>query len=260
MRNRDLFPLTGKKILITRAKAQTDGVSAKIRELGGEPAVFPLIQVIPPKDTVALDLAIYHLEQFDWVIFTSVNGVRFFLNRLEKLSFDIQVLSRINIAAVGPKTADVLRKNKLEVHWVPTTYQAEGFLQEMEDYLKPGQKVLLPRANIARKLLPEELRRRGVQVTEVDVYETVIADSLKDELVDLLKKKQVHIITFASSSAVQNFCTILEEEKLEELISGIKIVCIGPITANTAKELSLPVDAVAKPSTMEGLLDAIKNI
>jgi len=249
-------PLFGKRVLVTRARSQASELSEKIAELGGEAYEFPLVKMVPPTDPRPLDEAISQLGSFDWVIFTSPNGVGFFFKRLRELGADIRQM-QAKIAAVGPKTAEALLEKGLAVNVLPGEFRAEGLLDSLEGQLKPGEKVLLPRADIAREVLPRELRDRGLEVTEVDTYETVIDAENAAETIELFREKAISIVTFTSSSTVKNFVQALAQENLQELLEGVQIACIGPVTADTAKELGLAVDIVAKDFSIQGLLDAL---
>ncbi|MFV9511084.1 uroporphyrinogen-III C-methyltransferase [Tepidibacillus sp. LV47] len=252
-------PLFGKRVLVTRARSQASELSSLIQELGGEPVEFPVIKIVPPKDSEAFNRVIQQLEQFDWVIFTSVNGVQSFFDKLKKMRVDIRKMAKARIAAIGPKTAQLLEEKSLIVDVLPQEFKAEGLLDSIKDQLQPGQKVLLPRADIARKILPEQLREKGLEVVEIDAYETVIDAENKDEILDLLKEKKIHIITFTSSSTVRNFVEAFKEEPIQELLEGVTLASIGPITTETATSLGLNVTVTADEYTIPGLVKAISE-
>lgn len=249
-------PLFGKRVLVTRARSQASELSERIAELGGEAYEFPLIKMIPPRDPRPLDDAIVKLDTFDWVIFTSVNGVHFFFKRLRELGTDIRRM-KAKLAAVGPKTADALAEKGLVANVLPGEFRAEGLLDSLQDQLLPGEKVLLPRADIARETLPRMLREKGLEVTEADTYETVIDAENAAETIELFKERAISIVTFTSSSTVKNFVQALAQENLQELLAGVTIACIGPQTADTAKELGLVPSVVARDYSIQGLLDAL---
>ncbi|MBO8163801.1 MAG: uroporphyrinogen-III C-methyltransferase [Brevibacillus sp.] len=249
-------PLFGKRVLVTRARSQASDLSERIAELGGEAYEYPLIKLAPPQELDRLDDALRKLSQFDWVIFTSVNGVNHFFRRMRELCIDIRTLTG-RLAAVGPKTAEALEEKGLTVHVLPADFRAEGLLDSLKGKLVPGESVLLPRADIAREILPKELRAHGLQVTEVDTYQTVVDAGNTEETAALLKDGAIHIVTFTSSSTVKNFVQSMAGHDLHELLAGVKIACIGPITAQTARDLGLPVHIVAADSHIQGLLDAI---
>lgn len=249
-------PLFGTRVLVTRARSQASELSERISELGGEAYEFPLIKMVPPKEQERLDEALHRLDRFDWVIFTSVNGVNHFFKRMRELGVDIRTM-RGRLAAVGPKTAEALEERGLLVSVLPGEYHAEGLLDCLKSELKPGQSVLLPRADIAREILPRELRALGLHVTEVDTYQTVMDADNKQEIVAMLAEKAIHIITFTSSSTVKNFVQALAGCDLQTLLDGVRIACIGPITAQTARDWGLPVHIVAAESHIQGLVEAI---
>lgn len=249
-------PLFGKRILVTRARSQASDLSEQISELGGEAYEFPLVKMLPPKESQPLDDALQNLGKFDWVMFTSPNGVTFFFKRLRELKVDIRTM-KAKIAAVGPKTKEVLEEKGLTVNVLPGEFRAEGLLNSLTGQLNAGEKVLLPRADIARETLPRELQTLGLEVTEVDTYDTVIDAGNVEETVDLLKEKAIHVITFTSSSTVKNFVQAMGDHDLTQLLEGVQIACIGPITADTARQLGLTVDVVAEDYTIQGLVDSI---
>ncbi|GAB7388687.1 uroporphyrinogen-III C-methyltransferase [Bacillaceae bacterium] len=253
-------PLFGKRIVVTRARSQASELAEKIEELGGEALEFPLINIVPPSDTQELDRALRRLGEFDWIVFTSANGVRFFFERMRALKVDIRTMHKARLLAVGPKTAEALEEKGLVVSGIPQDFTAEALFGEWKEEFRPGQTVLLPRANIAREALPRALREKGLNVTDVVAYETVTAEEGKDELVRLLREKKVDIVTFTSSSTVKNFIRLLAGEDVEALMRGVKTACIGPVTARTAEEAGLPVDAVAKESTIEGLVETLLRL
>ncbi|WP_232695631.1 uroporphyrinogen-III C-methyltransferase [Brevibacillus daliensis] len=249
-------PLFGKRVLVTRARSQSSELSEKINELGGEAFEFPLIKMVEPKGLPQLDDALSSLSTFDWVMFTSPNGVGFFFKRLRELKIDIRTLTG-KIAVVGPKTAELLEEKGLTVEVVAKEFHAEGLLESVQDLLHPGQKVLLPRADIARKTLPRQLREMGLDVTEADTYDTVVDAQNAAQAVALFEEKAIHVVTFTSSSTVKNFVDALKEYDLKKLLEGVTIACIGPITAQTATDLGLHVDVTASEFSITGLLDVL---
>jgi len=252
-------PLTGKRIMITRARHQVRELADRIEQLGGEAYAFPLIKIIPPRNSGPLDEALSTIDSFDWVMFTSPNGVRFFLERMEAVGVQ-RSRWRAKVAAVGPRTAAVLQESGFEVHLLPAEYVAEGLLASLRGRLQAGETVLLPRADIARKTLPDELRRMGAIVTEVDAYDTVIDGEQAEEAAELLRSGAIYAVLFTSSSTVKHFVQVMTPFNGLSLIQNVRIVCIGPVTAETAKDRGLPVHAVAETFTVEGLLDALLSI
>ncbi|MDP5272697.1 uroporphyrinogen-III C-methyltransferase [Chengkuizengella axinellae] len=258
-------PLFGKRVLVTRARAQASELADQIDDLGGEAVEFPVIELKQPEDEQTLnklDQALQQLEQYHWVVFTSVNGVDYFFKRLRDLRIDIRTMQHARIAAVGPKTAGALEERGLVVTSIPKQFQGEGLLEGILPELEKNQNVLLPRADIAREYLPKKLNELGLNVTEVDVYENVISDHGLEEVLTYINKNRLNVITFTSSSTVRNLVDILTREGLDakQYLNGVTIVCIGPITAQTAQEYGLNVTKVAEEATIESLIEAIKEI
>jgi len=252
-------PLAGRCVMVTRARHQAKEMIGKIEALGGKAFAFPLLKTVPVEDTGKLDQAIGQLDRFDWVIFTSVNGVRFFWQRLQQLGRDREAFAG-RVAAVGPKTAAAIREYGLEVEPLPSDYVAEGLLESLREKLQQGQRVLLPRADIARKQLPQDLRQLGLEVTEVDVYHTVIDAEQAPLAAEALKRGEIDAILFTSSSTVNHFVQAMSGTGALETLDRVKVACIGPITAQTARQQGLPVHVVAETYTVDGLLEAlIKN-
>lgn len=252
-------PLFGKRIVVTRSREQASVLSKQIIELGGEPYEFPTIKIAPPDDFAPLDEAIKNAAAFQWIIFTSVNGVNIFMHRLRYLGQDIRDLKGVRLCAIGPKTRAVLEDQGLQVDYVPAEFKAEEIIAGLKGKLRPGDKVLLPRADIARKILPQALTEMGANVQDIAAYRTVVEDEDMDAsgLIELLKAKTVDIVTFTSSSTVRNFLGMISGENTEELMKGVLVACIGPITAHTAEEAGLKVTVQATEYTIEGLLNAI---
>ncbi|OEH84199.1 uroporphyrinogen-III C-methyltransferase [Desulfuribacillus stibiiarsenatis] len=251
-------PLFGQRVLVTRARSQASDLSDMIEDLGGEPYEFPTIQILPPNDVQSIDNALAKLGEYDWIIFTSPNGVSYFMNYLKEKKIDIRAFGKAKIACVGPKTSELLENYGLVVDVLPSQFIAEGLLDSIEDQLKPGQKILLPRADIARKTLPEELKKRGLEVTEIDTYETKMDASNVEEVIELLQENRIQIITFTSSSTASNFVEALSStgEDAMALIQGVKVVSIGAMTTKTCQELGMIVTVEADESTLVGLVNA----
>ncbi|MEJ8547046.1 uroporphyrinogen-III synthase [Brevibacillus borstelensis] len=250
-------PLAGIRMMVTRSRGQAKELISQLEALGGEAYAFPLLKMVPPQDTSRLEEAISRIGSFDWVMFTSVNGVRFFLERMKQLGVGTDKLTG-HLAAVGPKTAAELALHGLRAEVMPSDYVAEGMLASLKDRLQPGERVLLPRADIARKTLPEELRRMGMDVTEVDVYQTVIDGREAPEAAERLRNGLIDVVAFTSSSTVSYFMEAIAPYGGKRLLEGVYIACIGPITADTARARGLNVDVVAREYTVEGLLEALK--
>jgi len=246
-----LSPLTGKRILVTRPRAQAADLCDKLAALGAEPILFPTIEIAPMDDYTALDNAIRSLEQYHWIIFTSVNGVAAFWNRLTSVGAGLRPAPTIEIAAIGPATAQALAQRGAQAHFIPDEHVAERILDGLGDV--KGQWILLPRADIAREALAQELANRNAIVHEIAVYRTLPAAPDPRGLTEL--RRGVDAITFTSSSTVRNFIELTKNYSLPKSV----IACIGPITAQTARDLGLSVDVMASREayTTDGLVAAI---
>lgn len=255
--------LAGKRIVITRAREQSAALSDKLRQLGAEPVECAAISIAPLLDFAELDRAILDLAGYDWVIFTSVNGVEAFLARLAQLGVGVDsgALRNLNIGAIGPATAAALEKAGCKPTFVPSRYVAEAIIEQIGDV--QGCRVLLPRADIARKALVHGLREKGATVDEVAAYRTVHSEG-GPELATLLAHGEIDAVTFTSSSTVRYTLDSLENavcrEQAVALLNSAALVCIGPITAATAAEQGLTVSKVAAEYTLEGLVKALVEV
>ncbi len=240
--------LHGKRILITRPRAQAADLYDKLAALGAIPIVFPTIEIAPLEDTSSLDEAIRKLDQYQWIIFTSVNGVKAFWDRLDVVGAGLA--PALNYAAIGPATARALESHGVTVTLIPDEYVAESIAANIDDVR--GQRILLPRADIAREALAIELQKRGAIVDEIAAYRTLPAAPDPIALAEL--QRGVDVITFTSSSTVRNFVALVGQDSISP---STLIACIGPITASTARELGLRVDIMASEYTMNGLVAAL---
>ncbi len=252
----ETLPLFGKKILVTRSREQASDLAERLREFGAWPIEFPTIEIVPPSSWADVDHCLKQMIAYDWLIFTSVNGVKFFINRLLALGMDIRDLKGPKICAIGPKTAEVLRDLNLQVDFIPAEYQAEGLLERWRGVNLKGKKFLIPRAKVARDLLPEELRKAGAVVDVVEVYQTILPQKEREKIRQLLKEREISAITFTSSSTAQNFAEIIGEE-VKELTAGIPIASIGPITAAKVSSLGMETTIMPKEYTIPALVDAL---
>ena len=185
-----------------------------------------------------------------------MNGVKAFFNRLKAQRLDIRSLNNAKICAIGPKTAEALEERGLLVDVMPEVFRAEAVVAALEGRIQKGDKVLLPRADLARQVLVDSLQQLGAQVDEIIAYQTVLADTSDTELLlEKLQAGEMHIVTFTSSSTVTNFLQLVGEHR--QLLKGVKIACIGPITAETAEKNGLHVDICAQQYTIDGLVEAI---
>ena len=254
-------PLFGKRIVVTRAREQASGFLGRLTEMGAECIEFPTIQVVPPKSWDPLDRAIMRLERYQWVLFTSVNGVKYFFDRLGDLDLDVRELKDMKVGAIGPKTAEALVKKGIRPDLVPDEYRAEAVVEALKKWQVKGIKILLPRAATAREILPMELVKMGAQVDEIPAYQTVKPDHDKGRVRDMLEKGEIDMVTFTSSSTVSNFVEMFHAEKkdLKEWMAHVAVACIGPVTAKTAEEKGLSPSLISEEYTIEALTDMIAH-
>jgi uroporphyrinogen III methyltransferase/synthase len=247
------LPLFGKQIVVTRAQDQACDFSGRLRSLGADAIQFPVISIEPPEDSGPLDRAIGQLALYDWLIFTSVNGVRFFMDRLDRSEHDLRSF-KARICAIGPATRQAIENLHLKVDLMPAEYVAESVVELFRTERLQGKRVLLPRAAVARDVIPTELTKFGAQVEVVEAYRTVIPENSTEHAHEIFgAAKKPDWITFTSSSTVTNCIAIVGREALE----GIRIASIGPVTSQTLREHGLRVDVEAKQFTLDGLLQAI---
>jgi uroporphyrinogen-III synthase len=245
-----------KRILVTRPRSQANGFAEKLHSAGFEAIFFPVIEIQPMQENPALDRALEKLNCYEWIVFTSVNGVEVVFDRLSprRLGKGLGTKS----AAIGPKTAEALQTRGVTPDFVPDEYVAESILPGLGDLL--GKWVLLPRAEIARKALPEAILNAGGIAHEIAVYKTLPAQPDVKGLTAL--KDGVDWITFTSPSTVRNFVEIVRKQKMDplQLTGNPKVACIGPITENAAREEGFEVDLVAEKYTTEGLVSALQTV
>jgi uroporphyrinogen III methyltransferase / synthase len=254
-------PLFGRRVVVTRARSQAGELSAELERLGAEVYEFPTIEIVPPEDFGPLEDAIRELDSFDWLVYTSVNGVEAFMERLRHHGFDLRAVPRgAKVAAIGPATAERLEKVGLRVDVVPGEYRAEALIDALGTGSLAGQRVLIPRARVAREILPEKLREAGAEVVVPPAYESVPSSEGREELSLRLQAGGVDCVTFTASSTVENFVGAFGEEEAARLLSGSRVACIGPITADTARKRGLRVDAGADEYTIPGLVEAVTNL
>ena len=252
-------PLMGKRIVVTRARQQASDLVTALQAAGADCLECPTIHIQPPADWQALDQAIDKLGEYDWLVFTSVNGVRYFFKRLFERGKDVRALHHIRTACIGPVTAERLADFGLSCDILPETYRAESVVAAFENQDVKAKKILLPRAKEARPILPETLAEMGAQVNEIAVYHTQIAQDNVATLLDGLEAQNIDCITFTSSSTVKNFKKLIPESDFERLLEPVKIGCIGPITADTATALGFEVHVMADTYTIPGLVAALVN-
>ena len=247
------LPLVGSKVVVTRARGQAERLSGALRLLGATVIELPTIEIRPPNDWSQLDQAIAQLEQYDWLIFTSANGVRYFIERLDASKRDLRAL-KAKICAIGPATAEHLEGLHLKVDLMPSEYVAESVLEAFGEQDLEGKLILLPRATVARDLIPVELKKRGAEINVVPAYRTQVPKHSAELAQQTFNSDpRPDWITFTSSSTVRNFAQLCPIERL----NGVRVASIGPITSKTARELGIRVDAEPERYTVEGLVEAI---
>ncbi|MDP2916912.1 MAG: uroporphyrinogen-III C-methyltransferase [Dehalococcoidia bacterium] len=253
----DNRPLFGKRVLVTRARHQASVLSRLLAERGAEPIELPSIEIRPVDDTSELDRAVLNLGSYHWLLFTSVNGVDAFFNRLGKLGLDARAFCGINIGAIGSATAEALETRGIRADYVPEVFTSDGIIAGLKSYDVKGKRFLLPRADIADKELVQGLTGLGAEVREIASYRTVPAKDTASRVKELLQAGQIDVITFTSSSTVSRLMAALGKPKPD--LGGTVITCIGPKTAQTAAGYGLKVDILAKEHTIPGLVTAIEE-
>lgn len=249
-------PLFGRTIVVTRAREQASDSAALLASRGARVIQFPTIKIVPMPDYTELDEAVSHLSRYGWVVFTSVNGVRFFRERLTALGLDARAFGSVKVAAIGPATAKAVEAMGIRPDLVPSSYVAEGVAQAMLDLGMKGQHVLLPRASEARDVLPEALRKAGAEVEVIAAYKNVPSDEHREKVMEALEAGTLDCVTFGSSSTVRNFLASIPLEELKKH-PGVRFAAIGPVTADTMRNLGLTPDIQPEEFTIPALVDAV---
>jgi uroporphyrinogen III methyltransferase/synthase len=245
------LPLFRQRVVVTRAREQAGVLSVLLHNLGAEVIELPTIEIQPAADYAALDNAISHLRDYGWLIFTSANGVRFFLERLDKSNSDLRSIAG-RICGIGPATRDALERFHLKVDLMADEYVAEGLLKALAAYDLTGARVLIARASVARDLLPAELARRGARVEVVEAYRTGAPRDLVQRAAGVLFRKP-DWVTFTSSSTVKNLVAAVGAAALRE----VQCASIGPITSAALRQNGIPVAVEASSFTIPGLVQVI---
>ncbi|MFC1966487.1 uroporphyrinogen-III C-methyltransferase [Chloroflexota bacterium] len=252
--NRTLF---GKRILVTRARHQASILSRLLAEEGAQPIELPAIDIQAVADTKELDRALSNLSGYQWLVFTSVNGVAALWQRLYGLKMDSRALNGLKVVAIGPATAKALEAQGVVPDYIPEIYTSEGIIAGLKRFNIAGQRFLLPRADIADKYLVQEISRLGAEVHEIAAYQTVPTTETISKAKQMLVSGEIDVITFTSSSTVSNLMTAFSGEL--PAINGVKIACIGHKTADTTARAGLKVDIIAREQTIPGLVAAIEE-
>ena len=258
-------PLSGKRVMITRPRHQAREMADLIADLGGEPWEFPTIEIAPPSDFSPMDRAITSIEKYSWLVFTSANGVSAFFDRMRYVmttgrdacaTRDIRSLKGLSICAIGPKTKAELERRCLMVDCIPENYTSRDLVDALKQRIGAGDRVLIPRAESAPDAF-SSLRNMGFDIDEVPAYRTVQGSGNVQIARELFRERKIHILTFTSSSTVANFVDMMAADDLGELLEGVTVACMGPVTAKTARDIGMPVHVMASEYTVEGMMAGI---
>jgi uroporphyrinogen III methyltransferase/synthase len=254
-------PLAGKRIVITRAPEQSAGLTAALQNLGAEVLLMPTVEFAPPQDFTVLDAAIAHLADFDWILFTSQNAVRFFAKRLAQLSAHAIVAKQVEqprVAAVGPATAEAAAKEGFRVDYVAKNHTGEALARELAGELK-GKRVLLPRSDRADDRVSSALREAGAEVTDAIAYRTGAPKSLDPDTLQRLRDAEVDAIVFASPSAFHNLQGWMPAAELVALSHRVQFAAIGQTTARALRESGVQPEIEAADASASALAHAIAS-
>ena len=253
-------PLAGKRILVTRPRAQAPELVDRLAALGAETIEAPAIRIVPPDDAQPLDDARAAAPSFDWIVFTSANGVDAFLKRPIARSGGAPALAGVRICAIGPATAARIARYGLSIDLAPSDHRGTGVSRALTARRDlRGARILLPRADIARPLLPEALRAAGADVTEVTAYRTVAVPDWPGEAVrDLLLSRRIDAVTFTSASAVRSAVQSLGANRADVLRPTV-VAAIGPVTAREARRLGVETTVMPSTYTTQGLARALAD-
>lgn len=254
-------PLFGKSVVVTRAREQASGLARSLTELGAEVIQCPTIEIRPLSDYAQLDAAVSRLADYQWLIFTSVNGVRWFWSRLGAAGKDSRAIGACKVAAIGPATAEALERRGIFPDFVPQRYVAEGVLEGLlarEGGAIRGKRFLLPRAAMARDVLPRELEKAGAVVDVIAAYETVPAAAHRDEVLERIQAGTLDCVTFGSSSTVENFLSLIPADVLKAH-PETRLAAIGPVTAETLRKHGLEARIQPQEYTIPALVTALQR-
>ncbi len=250
--------LLGNGVIVTRAREQASSLRSILEDMGACVYQFPTIAIQPMEDYSALKESIQNIQDYKWIVFTSVNGVKYFWEQLEAMDLDARSLGQCRIAAIGPATANRLVDKGIKPDFVPDTYVAESIVQGLLDRNVQGEKVLIPRAEKAREVLPGELEEAGAKVEVLPVYKTVLAEESSGKINQAIEQGSIQYITFTSSSTVENFFQLFSPRELANYVpNNIKLACIGPITARTLENYGFQADIIPEEYTIPGLASAL---
>jgi uroporphyrinogen III methyltransferase / synthase len=254
-------PLQGRTILLTRGRSQSAEMTALLESLGAQVINCPMIEIIEPEDWTTVDIAIDNLRNYSYVVFTSANGVRYFLKRLRQRNAELPSDGLV-VCAIGTATATTLEAAGLKVDLVAAKSNSEGVLSTLLEHCGGPENVsrlsfLIPRANIASELLPVELRKLGADVDAIEVYRTVRPEVDQMLILRMLASGAIDAVTFLSPSAVSNFAAVTGRDMLSKLMNGTMVACIGSVTAAAARDLGLPDPVTPESADVPALVAAI---
>jgi uroporphyrinogen III methyltransferase/synthase len=257
-------PLSGRTVVVTRAASQAGEFVSELEKFGARVIVCPTIEITEPESYTRLDEAIAHLYGYDWLIFTSANGVEFFLRRLSARDVKVADLDEIKVCAIGEVTAERLHDAHVHVDLVPAKSNAEGVFNALSEFVGGGAQlaglnILIPRALVGRDVLPKSLEQVGARVDIVPTYRTVLPLNLDRGKLGAMLSGSADCIAFTSSSTVKNLALLFDTHDLSQALSGLAIACIGDITATTAAEYGLRVDIQPAEFTVPRLAQAIAD-
>jgi uroporphyrinogen III methyltransferase / synthase len=257
----DARPLFGKRILVTRPREQANDLVERLESMGAEAIIAPMIRILPPEDDGPLDAACARAGTFDWIVFSSANGVDVFMERLLRTGQDLRALAGVKLCVVGTATAERLAHYRLKVDLIPPEFRAEAVVAAIGETVDVrGLTVLLPRADIGREVIADELRKQGAEVTEVIAYRTVVAEPEREgepDIYRMLLDRRIDVVTFTSASAVRNFVKVVGAEPAADLLQSTVVACIGPVTAEAAAQHHIETTIVPAHYTVPALVDAI---
>lgn len=253
-------PLQGRRILVTRAAEQAAEFTEQLRQRGAVVVECPTIQLVPPQQWDEVDAAIHHLSSFDWLILTSTNGVRFFFARLLELGFAPTALQNAKVCAVGPKTAEALQELGIRPDMVPEQFTGEGVVASFQGIDLQGRRILFPKADGARDLIPQQLRGMGAELVDPVVYRNIIPQALPETARQALEQHQLDAVVFSSPSTVRNLATLTGGiKRLQQLLEGVAVASIGPVTTKACQELGLKVTVEPEHATLDNLISELEQ-
>jgi uroporphyrinogen III methyltransferase / synthase len=255
----DNRPLFGRSVMVTRGADQAGEFTSKLERLGARVYACPTIEITPPKSYAELDQAIGELSSFGWIVFTSYNAVKYFFARMGEHGLDTRALGRCRVCAVGPKTAAALAPYGVRADLVPADYKAEGVVTAFAELGVDGERILFPRGDRARDVIPERLKEMGAEVVAPVTYCNETPSEIPAESLAALEERKVDCVTFTSSSTVQNLARILGENRFLHLMDGVKVASIGPVTSKSCRELGLEVHMEPAEYTLDALAAELIN-